>query len=284
MTIPQPVKHLIEKRRAEGLKKTRGRPARWFDPDAIERKYQRTLFDFVDIFEETVNDILLLQLPKLVQEARQELPEAIPVRKDSWANDLSNLISATKLVFNRRTPNPETLAMNIGNEVSDFNKAQFRKVTRSAIGVDIVAAEPYLPTVMNAYAFKNADLIRDLSDKGARDISLIVSDGLAQGLAASEIKKNIAKTFPKMKNRAKLIASDQVGTLNGQLTKFRQTGLGIKQFRWLTMGDDRVRDEHSALNGKIFDWDDPPSIGIPKQPIRCRCIAEPIFPEELENL
>jgi len=83
-----------------------------------------------------------------------------------------------------------------------------------------------------------------------------------------------------MKNRAKLIAQDQVGSLNGQLTKFRQTGIGIKQFRWITIGDDRVRAEHAALNGKIFDWDNPPSIGFPQQPIRCRCRAEAVFPEE----
>jgi len=161
------------------------------------------LIDYVDIFEETINDVLLMRLPELYRDAKGELPEVIKeepkriidpwsakieawsakegfTRQDSWASDLANLIAATKVVFNRRTPNPETVALNIANEVSDYNKNQFQKVAKSAIGVNVVAQEPYLSTVLNAYAFKNADLIRDLSDKGARDISLIVSDGLSQ--------------------------------------------------------------------------------------------------------
>jgi SPP1 gp7 family putative phage head morphogenesis protein len=36
-----------------------------------------------------------------------------------------------------------------------------------------------------------------------------------------------------------------------------------------------VRPEHEVLDGVVFEWSDPPSEGIPGEPINCRCTAEP---------
>ena len=45
---------------------------------------------------------------------------------------------------------------------------------------------------------------------------------------------------------------------------------------------DRVRDEHQELEGETFSYDDPPSEGLPGQPVLCRCFAEPVLDEILE--
>ena len=48
------------------------------------------------------------------------------------------------------------------------------------------------------------------------------------------------------------------------------------KYIWHTMGDDKVRSEHAARNGQIFDFDNPPEGGNPGDAPNCRCWAEPI--------
>lgn len=38
-----------------------------------------------------------------------------------------------------------------------------------------------------------------------------------------------------------------------------------------------MRPTHAELEGKIFDWDNPPPEGNPGMPIRCRCVAIPVI-------
>ena len=56
-----------------------------------------------------------------------------------------------------------------------------------------------------------------------------------------------------------------------------QRSAGIKEYRWQTMMDDRVRPLHADRQGLIFRWDKPPSDGHPGMAIRCRCVADPVI-------
>ncbi len=69
---------------------------------------------------------------------------------------------------------------------------------------------------------------------------------------------------------ARLIARDQIGKLNGQVTAARHQELGVKSFIWRTAGDDRVRPEHEELEGESFTYDDPASEGLlGRRALRC---------------
>ncbi len=66
--------------------------------------------------------------------------------------------------------------------------------------------------------------------------------------------------------------------MNGDLSKFRQTNLGITQYVWEDSDDTRVRATHAAHDGKIFQWDKPPlDTGHPGEDYQCRCWANPDF-------
>ncbi|MEK6745702.1 MAG: minor capsid protein [Pseudomonadota bacterium] len=56
----------------------------------------------------------------------------------------------------------------------------------------------------------------------------------------------------------------------------RQQEFGIKKYVWRTAMDDRVRPEHAANEGKVFEWKDGDGPGTEEN---CRCSAEP-FPDE----
>ena len=78
--------------------------------------------------------------------------------------------------------------------------------------------------------------------------------------------------------RAKLIARDQTAKAVSQLNQIRNQNLGIEEYVWSSSGDSRVRPEHVAYDGLTFSWESPPPDGNPGEPVRCRCIAQPIIP------
>ncbi len=68
--------------------------------------------------------------------------------------------------------------------------------------------------------------------------------------------------------------------IDGDLTRERQRGMGLKRYTWRTSQDERVRESHRIKEGKEFDWTKPPAdTGHPGQDFQCRCTAEPIFTE-----
>ncbi len=83
---------------------------------------------------------------------------------------------------------------------------------------------------------------------------------------------------------ARTIARDQIAKLNASATLARHQELGVKSFIWRTAGDDRVRPEHEELEGESFTYDDPPSEGLPGEPVLCRCSAEPDFDSLLDDI
>lgn len=122
---------------------------------------------------------------------------------------------------------------------------------------------------------RNVALIRTVPARNFQQIEQVVREAHRLGTRHEVLAKRLVERGLVAESRARLIARDQVEKLNGQLTERRQTGLGIGSYKWRTVGDDRVRDEHLAREGQTFTWDAPPSDGHPGEPINCRCWAEP---------
>lgn len=88
--------------------------------------------------------------------------------------------------------------------------------------------------------------------------------------------------------RARLIARDQILTLNAQITQSRHEALGIEQYRWRTVSDGSSRQHHRDLDGTVQRYDDPPmgggtgpdDRGNPGDGIGCRCQAIPVLPDD----
>jgi SPP1 gp7 family putative phage head morphogenesis protein len=58
---------------------------------------------------------------------------------------------------------------------------------------------------------------------------------------------------------------------------------GSNSYVWVTCHDDKVRHSHRVLDGKTFQWDDPPEVAPgrhchPGQDYNCRCWAVPVLP------
>ena len=130
----------------------------------------------------------------------------------------------------------------------------------------------------------NAGLIRSMARDHLDSVAEAVDDTVRHGRRASLLAETLRERTGISARKAKLIARDQIASLQGQVTQARQTKLGIERYRWRTAGDTRVRTEHAMREGQIFSWDRPPPDGHPGQPINCRCYAEPVIEDVLKGL
>lgn len=165
------------------------------------------------------------------------------------------------------------IAEGVFNHVEERTNAGLRSV----VAIDIVS-ESASPAMIEAWATKNAALIRKLQPEAISDMQRMVFRGVADGTTTSDLAKQMQERFGVDERKAKFWARDQVSKLNADLTQAKQTKLGVKQYQWVSSGDERVRPTHAANNGKVFDWDKPPATGHPGEDYQCRCRSAPVLP------
>lgn len=200
-------------------------------------------------------------------------------RTDDIGDDIADLMTSVRVGFGDLFPDDdlEEIARNIANDTDAFNSKQIRKVIAGMVGADPFIPEPWLEREINIFVRQNVALIKSIPEQWFNQTEEIIFRGFRQGLRFEEMIPEIRDRYGKTKRRAELIARDQIGKLNGQLTQLRQQSLGIDKYIWRTVGDSRVRPEHRAREGKIFKWNSPPPDGHPGEAIQCRCWAEPVL-------
>lgn len=252
------------------------KPRRWLRPLGTARDYQAYVLGAANITNAAIAQYVVPVIdripPELLrQDAIEDLPESA-----GWYEALrQGLLQAAADIA--RQPITARIA-DFSRRVSNFNKNQFMLMLRGAYGVDIFQAEPWLVDELKIWEAENTKLIKSIpADQLDRLNSKIVNQ-VRSGTTRAALQKEIEAEYDIPKNRAKLIANDQIGKLNGRLTEKRQKGIGVKKYKWRGSLDERERDSHVDREGVTFSWDDPPNDGHPGQPIRCRCTAEAELP------
>ena len=269
---------------AERGKRLKLKPPPLVHPKGLEREYQRILKNSFTLLFDLVDERFTQRLPALLSQAAMELE---PQRFDAFSDELQTLLNGIFIDFGRQVSvnSTKAAAKIIGTQVSDWNRAQNDKVWKKVLGVDLFRQEPYLQGILDSYANTNANLITTLSQRHISGVENIAMEAVRQGLPISAVEERIRKLVGKTEANIRLIARDQVSKLNGQLTKVRQTALGVKQYVWRTSLDERVRASHRVKEGVVYSWDKPPAdTGHPGEDYQCRCYAEPVLedliPEE----
>lgn len=130
---------------------------------------------------------------------------------------------------------------------------------------------------------ENIQLVEKAGRAYASSVREIFDDPSVHGLTVDQLKAKLQERADVSESRAELIARDQTLKLNGAITQIRQENAGVDSYTWSTSLDERVRPEHAALEGEVFAWSSPPSVGHPGQDINCRCVAIPVI-EGLEDV
>ncbi len=257
----------------------RARLPRQVPPVAIEREYSKALRGVMDRVRDTF-DHLKNELPRLLASAQSDH------RMDAGeGRRVRNLIDeARRKIAGIVTPEIEPLARKFAQRTSTYQRTQLNKQTKAALGADVFIADRRLFSLTEAFVDSNVGLIKKLSDDVAGRVETLVLRSVQDAKPWDEVSKELQAQFDFSESRANLIARDQIGKFYGQTNAARQRELGVSHFIWRTSGDERVRDEHEALDGQEFSYDDPPSEGLPGEPIQCRCSAEPVFDGILDQI
>jgi len=166
--------------------------------------------------------------------------------------------------------------------LSDWQKNKMQTQFKNLFGIDVIPIlkdgetkaflQPAITENINLIQSIPAELLPQVNEEFDE---IIFKDGFDQ----QKVLTMLTQRFGVANSRAKLIANDQTGKVITALTNTRHNQAGVKQFIWKTAEDEAVRSSHAELDGKIFFWDQPPPIGLPGEPINCRCIALPFIPE-----
>jgi SPP1 gp7 family putative phage head morphogenesis protein len=228
-------------------------------------------------FEAIIRNDVLPVLPGLLRESG--------VRLDDWADRLAPIFTTVRLKVGNLFEDfdAEREARIAAEDISDFNRGEILDQMRAVLGVDVFLNEPKLNTALNAFAKTNAALIKSIPEQELGKIEQIAMNSIRSSRRPEDIAAEIVDRFGVAESRARLIALDQSGKLNGQLTQLRQTELGIGKYIWRGVLDERERESHVEMEGAICSWDTPPEpLGLHVgQDYACRCNAEPILPADL---
>jgi len=185
---------------------------------------------------------------------------------------------------------PDMITRRIANAIFGANERNVGQAVERAVGVNIALPGSQMSDAIESWVVENVSYITKLQTDYLTSIQGVVAKGFQAGLNYREISKQITERTGISKRRATLIARDQVGSLNAQVTEKRNEELGIDSYIWRTVEDERVRGNpagrypkakpsHYARNGKQYTWKDGagsqdkhPGVGI-----QCRCYAESVI-------
>lgn len=235
-------------------------------PRGIERDYRRFLVKRVE------------RLHKRIRKALRPVLRADGAEEDAATAEVAIRATERAWVVDFPPKGATEEALNVASQVDRFTTRRTVTAVERVVAIDPAAELPDADRILNEWARANVELIGSLDAKHIDDAAKAVAEAVRQGKSTREVGKVLEARLGITKRRAALIARDQIGTLNAQITQQRQTDLGIKKFRWSTSGDERVRPEHEAIDGQVFDWATGHATeGFPGQPISCRCTAAPVF-------
>jgi SPP1 gp7 family putative phage head morphogenesis protein len=248
-------------------------------PDSAERAYRSQLIGFVDSL---VRDVEALLIPRLkgIEAALGNHKDAAHTDAAEWVRSIQDALTLMNFAAERRMGQQRLIGKtgDAAREINRHNRLQVFRQIKGSVGIDVVPPETGIPDFVDDWISENTALIESIPADLHQRVARITRDEFRQGQRAEVVEEKIRAVFPVTRNRAILIARDQSNKLNGQLTRKRQTGLGIESYIWRTSNDDRVRVTHAENNGKVFKWNNPPAeTGHPGQDINCRCTAEPVF-------
>lgn len=237
----------------------------------------------------TANDLRVLRLAGALRAKAHTLPEAVldaewkAVDRAKLAAEGRVADAAERVILAHVAPGFDLAAMLA--DLLDALDGPLGEALRAGFATGLARMDVRLPFDADRPSVAQAlseimERQRSVPNTLASRIETIVSDGLARGLDRDAIGQLVRAAAPEIaKNSAELIGQTAATASfeAGQVESFKDAG--VETHRWLTQRDDRVRDEHAALDGEEVRVGQAFSNGVeyPSEP-RCRCTLLPIIP------
>ncbi|MGL5433798.1 MAG: minor capsid protein [Lachnospiraceae bacterium] len=280
-------------------------------PVSVERTYQKVLSQFM---RSVVMESLKKHLPEITTvisevDGVQRHDAASSKQKENQASrklqrfeQLDNTVVRFKIIFDEieQEINSAYGLFNLSKQLNTiaeaterFGKHEWKKVVNKTLGVNILDdyyQGDFYKTALAEWIQSNVDLIESFPKEFLDEFKNTIYQGYVSGNTITDLSKQVRERYGVSKSKSRMLARDQLGKLNAQITKHQQQNVGCKQYKWKTANDGkRVRKGHRDLHNVICDWDSPPIVdrksgrkAHPGEDYQCRCVAIPVF--DLDNL
>lgn len=290
--------------KTSGKKPTKNITSRRAYPYGVENKYSRQLQGFFKPLTDYVENFLNQNMEPLLRGDSEDLHlDAIP--GDTFCNMIYNLENWLSVYMPDISELPEDKNNNIilaalgktAEEAMEFGNKEFSKTLDKGIHVNLPTSAGWWNDMKSTWAEDNYTLITSNAKSYVSKINTLTEQAIVNGMSPKKLSEEIFKATESLtKKHCKLLARDQMGKLNGQITQAQMEEIGLDMYVWSTAFDDRVRDSHAAMEGLLCRWDDAsvcsydggktwvdrPSGAVtlhPGQDIQCRCVGLAYYPE-----
>ena len=273
-------------------------------PFGVEKKYSRQLQGFFKPLTEYVENFINQNMEPLLRGDSKDLHlDAIPGY--TFRNMIYNLENWLSVYMPDISELPEDRNNNVilaalgktADEAMEFGNKEFAKMLDKGIHVNLPISASWWNDMKSSWAEDNYTLITSNAKNYVSKINTLTEQAIVNGMSPKKLKEEIYKATEGLTQKhCKLIARDQMGKLNGQITQAQMEEIGLDMYIWSTAFDDRVRDSHAAMEGLLCRWDDAsvcsydggktwvdrPSAAVqlhPGQDIQCRCVGLAYYPE-----
>jgi SPP1 gp7 family putative phage head morphogenesis protein len=271
--------------RLVGRRTPRKRLPRQQQPDLIRGSYFIDLKYALAPMKRAVQSALWPLLPRLLERVQAEKARTDQRHDAGETHQAQAAVEAAQQHFFANFRDMGSIARAAGNATADFQKRQLQRQLRAAVGVEVPIRDAKLGPRLERYTTENVRLIKSIPSRYFAQVEQLVIEGVSEGRRWESLAVDIEERFNVAESSAQLVARDQVGKFFGELARVRQTELGITSYVWRTMNDERVREEHAALEGETFEWSEgDPTEGHPGQAVNCRCFADPDLEAVLDAL
>jgi SPP1 gp7 family putative phage head morphogenesis protein len=254
-------------------------------PKNFERDYYRVLRAVVRRLKSATNN----NIPMLAYSLRQD--------DDSTVTDAFVQAILVELLKSMTIEDAISELELILAGVSSVVDANVISAFAEAVSVDVFLNDSaLLDTVKAEWKAQQGRLVDSIVNTYIEKLQIIVSNAVQRGTAMSEVKEEIKVLLNTTDKRAKFIARNEVGNLNGIITMRRQVDCGISVYQWSSSHDERVRPSHAEMDGKYFYWNSdkvgeingikvyPAPKYHPCMDYNCRCVALPVIDLEQWNM
>lgn len=281
------------KDRFKGRKEIKSRSIPHY-PTSAEREFRRVTGGYIRLFQQCLRD----HLPAIMDgykseyhrkdarfDASQELESKVHEELLQVAAELEQKLAAYGL---------DRLVEKIAKLTETHSLREWKRVCKDTLGIDLLSDyynADFYEEAIRRWVSENVQMIKSIPNETLGEMREIILDGFKKGKTATDISKELQKSYGITKRKAQSLARDQIATLNAEISELQQRDAGCTKYKWSTSKDRRVRDCHRELDGKIFSWDNPPEMWYetkagrvytgrrchPGQDFLCRCCAIPVF-------
>ena len=277
-------------------------------PLAIEREYAQYISNTVkrtsDSATELLRSFLMKYTPAHTDSVDSELDDIISKLEE----ELTVLYGTNVLSSGTLFKTLESIAEQILGKNSTFMQAEVKVIAGQEMQLDY----SWWADTKSLWERENYKLITSLNEEYIKKLNSTVISGVQNGTSFDELVDQIKSVNDNMSDaRAKLIARDQTGKLQGLISKAQQTSIGMTTYYWMDIGDRKTRGnprglypkapDHYAIGGMLCSWENPnvysDDLGVtwkqrpaswvhlaPGMAVQCRCTAAGSWNSYLQDI